>query len=329
MKGDVMKNIKFFVYYIFEKTTVWSLIILLGIVLFFVRLLGNHESINACVFSKKSNKQTIVNHVDFTEFNDVKSKKNVNNKTNKNSMKLEIANYPNLPEDVSVSFNRISDWNEKELEIIADGADIKKIKIYSAKFTYKKKSIETGQEIRAAFPREGGSFGLVFDESQKPVWFGWLNVIPPEKFINCKDEFFLFQPDYDIVCLAPSIIDKFNTDGIRDQSSDSLDKLVYNNFQYKCHLQNKLMVCKYHDYFDNPNFTMAQHSLETKNPRIENGLLCLDVERRSELADPSDEFVQNGSLWIDLKKGTVEKVEDRTNYPLKYRNARIAESENK
>jgi hypothetical protein len=320
------------------KMQVVSFILKKFAVLLFVLLVAmqlcNGGSVSACNFSKNFERKTNTKV-------DVTSKKSIDDKANNKSMKLYIPSdlYPNLPPNVSSVFvNRISGWNEKDEAItVSDVGSTKNIKIYWAEFAYKQEftnGTELSREIK---------LGIVFDEKEKLVWFGQIGSRLQEQFIYWRDEFYLFKPAVTVdsvfmrecsVSFDPSWLEKLKNDGtsvLSDQSPDALDKFVNDNFPYKNELFYLKRICQFRNYFSNPYFTNVFLGLKLKNLSIENELVRLDIgfnpDRFKFDSDKPTKFIPgylpDGTLWLDLKKGTVEEVEDRTNYPPDMASARV------
>jgi hypothetical protein len=240
------------------------------------------------------------------------------------SRNLAFSEYPALPPSVlSVSIKRFSDWEVKDEKItVSDTGVVKNIKIYSATFDYKQKFVD-GKESLSQI-----QFGAVFDETNKLVWFGKLGSFKQGQFVYFGGGYFWFEPAVSGVVwvshlnIEPSLVVKSKMDVVTDSSFDALDKFVNDNFPYKYNLRYRSMTCRISDYFDNPNFTMASDLLAIKKLSVDNGLVRLDIGHNP-ASHKFASFVRDGSLWFDFKKGTLEKVEDRTDYPPKLANERF------
>ncbi|MDR1480641.1 MAG: hypothetical protein LBJ00_17070, partial [Planctomycetaceae bacterium] len=160
-------------------------------------------------------------------------------------------------------------------------------------------------------------------EKEKLVWFGQIGFCPQEQFIYFKDELILFNPaavSLEAVEFDRGLVENSKMTEIKDQTSEVLDKFVNVNFPYKHELTYRGMRCRFYDYFDNPNFTIGRGAREIKKLSVEKGLVRLDIGLR---AGTQMSYVPDGTLWFDLKKGTLERVEDRTEYPPRLANERV------
>jgi hypothetical protein len=234
----------------------------------------------------------------------------VSNQPKNKPMKLEINLFP-IPSGKCSSISRISDWTKKEEKItirIPTGSE-RKVNVYVAKYVIRSNS---------SYPSYSSeqSMGIVFDENKKPIWFGLYDGYKKSQFVEVENELFWFRSivrEFKIMIFNSNLIEKQITEALQDQSVETLDKFVKDNYPYGYHYAYKSITCTIHNYFSNPYFAIGEHSLELKKVEADNGLLRFDIGTRDELksVDPRSD----GSLWLNLKKGTVEKVEDRTKYP--------------
>jgi hypothetical protein len=320
---------------------VLSFILKKFVVLLFVSLISiqlcNGGGISACNFSKNFERKTNTKV-------DVTSKKSIDDKANNNSMKLaNNVKVKSSSDLISVTYSRQSDSTKGENSIIGMNGKNYTGTVYSAKYDFKEVyNVIEENIVQRTEDTTQETLGIVFNNETKSVWVGQL---AGTKFIEVDNELFLCVHGlFSYITFSPSVIEKRTTD-VLDMSNEILDKFIAENCVSDNFMFVGELVCNWMDYFENPNFYAGEQLTDVNKITAENGLLRFDIGLRpeilnrlnpggssfdynSDIARISGLCAPDGSLWIDLKKEVVVKVEDRTNYPPRLEKERFERKNN-